>query len=222
MTTHFVLVVDDEDTARRSLRRFFEATGDVVVTTANSVEGARAALRNARFDGVVADLALDAESRGGLTVLDLVRSQDDAEGGGPTELLLVTGGKDIPAANRAEELGARFLHRPFDTSALVRFLDRVRARAALGETVIEEASRLSDMAKLPARIRQAFVLVVTRRSVEEICLVMGISENTFRTYLKVLIRALRRTAGIEAKDRKDIALAVLSRVLRARDSTLIG
>lgn len=212
----FVLVVDDEDIVRASLRRLLEAAGDVAVATATDAASAEAALRANRFDGVVTDLAFGpdaADARSGLEVLDLVRRLDDGRGDGLTELVLITGTNDIVAANRAEELGARFLHKPFDPSAVARFLDRVRGKARVAEVAVEEAARLADRARLPARVRQVFLLIVARQSTQEICAWLRISEDTLKTYVKTLIRELRHVAGIEAKDRRDITLAVWSRVV---------
>lgn len=116
-------------------------------------------------------------------MLEDVRRQDERRGEGLTELMLITGTSDIVAANHAEAVGARFLHKPLDSSALARFLDRVRGRALLAELAVEEAVRLAERARLAARVREVFFLVVARKSTLEICACMNISEDTLKTYL---------------------------------------
>jgi len=210
-----VLVVDDDDGALQALTRALVVHQGVEVTTATTEALALPVVSEVAFDAVIADLALEASPRGGLAVLEAVRREEAAQGRGRAELLLVTGGEDIAAANVAEDLGARFLHKPFAPEAITRLVDRTRARAVdLDEVVANEVAMLAEGVGLRGRDRETFVLMAAGLSSAEIQARMGIGFATERTYSNNVFSRLRERFAIELKNRHDLALFVRDSALR--------
>ena len=124
-----MLVVDDEPSIRRYLRRFLESSG-YTVREAGDVDRAVDLLHEVSVDAVVLDLRLPdlrGWKRSGHDVSAFLRLRDDLAG---IPVLILTG---YPLSQEQEDLlqrrGARVLYKPVGYTTLVRHLDRVTQRS---------------------------------------------------------------------------------------------
>jgi DNA-binding NtrC family response regulator len=109
---HHVLVVDDEEMIRRSLRLVLEAEGYQVTTAANAAEG-RALLESEPPDCAVLDLRL-----GDGSGLDLLREGRTRHPG--LKAILISAHGDLESAVEALRLGAYdFIRKPFEVEEVV-------------------------------------------------------------------------------------------------------
>ncbi|MEW5945457.1 MAG: sigma-54 dependent transcriptional regulator [bacterium] len=132
-----VLVVDDEEAARKSLERILRKEG-CSVTPAASGEEAVEKLKRDEFHLVLADLVMEG-GVGGMEVLDAVkeRSRD-------TEVIIMTGYASVETAIAAMKRGAfHYLQKPFRTEEVRHLasqaLDKVRLRTQVRK--LEEEAR---------------------------------------------------------------------------------
>ena len=205
-----VLVVDDDPLVRLSVSRAL-ATLDVEVATAAGAADALAKLGAETFEGVIADFSLGDGS--GLDVIELAWRSRVSRGRPPPELVLMTGTDDREAANRAHDLGARFLHKPFDPSSLEKFVARARARATRIEALEGEMARIEAEAGFSRRPREAFRLIARFKTLDQIRAEMGLGVATARTYVSQVVQGVSKVARAPLEDRKDVGIYVLSRVL---------
>lgn len=106
-----LLVVDDDASTRRLLRRLLEREGHAIVEAVD-LASAGAALAHARFDLVLLDLQLG--TRSGLELFALQGAEMPAT-------IVISGAGDDAAARRAQAAGARqFLKKPVSGAALRR------------------------------------------------------------------------------------------------------
>ncbi len=145
-----VLVVDDDASMRRAVRRQLEGEGWAVVVAENVPE-AIAAMRDGRelFDCVVSDVHMPGST--GFDLIESIRRHDDE-----LPVLLMTGDPSLDGAVRAIDTGAvSYLAKPFDQETLATSVARaarrhgvarMRRRAALfAEQVLgPEAGELSQ------------------------------------------------------------------------------
>lgn len=120
-----VLLVDDEPTVTRALRRSLMGHHEVV-----EASGAREALglleAGQRFDAVVCDVVMPE-----MTGVDFVAALRAAAPALAQRVVLMTGGvASGPLSAALKQLGAPTLDKPFETSALLAALDRCFARPA--------------------------------------------------------------------------------------------
>jgi EAL domain-containing protein (putative c-di-GMP-specific phosphodiesterase class I) len=126
-TSASILVVDDDLTVRRTLRRVFTSAGLEVVDAVDGEEAAGLVLgRN--FDVILSDIAMPA--LGGIDLLRVVRERDL-----DVPVVLLTGDPDIETAAKAVQYGAfRYLIKPINVQSLRR--------------TVEQAIRLHRLARL--------------------------------------------------------------------------
>jgi DNA-binding NtrC family response regulator len=113
-----LLLVDDEDLVRDSLREFFEKRGHAV-REAESVSAARLAARAARTDAAVVDYQLP--DGDGLEVLSALRAADASL---PVVMLTAHGSIDL-AVQAIKEGADQFLTKPVDLPTLAVVLERL-------------------------------------------------------------------------------------------------
>lgn len=120
-----ILVVDDEEVARHSVRRLLQRRGFADVDLCAEGGAALAALQAKDYDVVLLDLLMPGMD--GLEVLAAAKPQAPA-----TEFVLVTAVDDVPQAVRALRLGAYdYLVKPVDNARLVFTLERALERRGL-------------------------------------------------------------------------------------------
>ncbi|MGQ9655877.1 MAG: response regulator, partial [Thermodesulfobacteriota bacterium] len=106
-----ILIVDDEQRIRSLLAEYFEYKGWEVRTAQDGKE-AIAALRSASFDVVLSDIRMPGAS--GLEVL-----RETRQGSSSTQVLLMTGYRDLQSAIVAVNQGAfAYVEKPFDIHEL--------------------------------------------------------------------------------------------------------
>ncbi len=112
MTPRRILLVEDEQLARRTLARVLEIKG-YHVTSLESGDAALARLRDERFDVVITDLVM--EGTNGVQVLREAKERDP-----DACVVVVSGYCDVDSAIDALRLGAEdYLAKPFDYDELL-------------------------------------------------------------------------------------------------------
>ncbi|HJZ88115.1 MAG TPA: response regulator [Polyangia bacterium] len=119
----YLLVVDDEEVIRRTLRRYFEHHG-YEVAEAPDISEARESLRSRPPDGVFLDKNLPGGS--GVEFISEVRATRS-----DVVVLVITGYASAQSAARAQELGAdAYLAKPFRLEDAKVALESALARRA--------------------------------------------------------------------------------------------
>jgi len=121
-----ILVVDDEEAIRKSLRMVLEYEGYDCVEARNGPEGIEA-LRREAPDAVLLDIKMPGMD--GLEALQAVRAKDPH-----TPILMISGHGDIPTAVEAIHKGAYdFLEKPLESERVLTALRNAIERKALRE-----------------------------------------------------------------------------------------
>jgi RNA polymerase sigma factor (sigma-70 family) len=185
-----VLVVDDDESVRRSLRRLLCSSGYEVrsfATPREFLDGDHGRPDQPRC--VVADVMMP-----GLSGIEL--QEELAERGIPLPVVFVTGHGDIPMGVRAMREGAvDFLTKPFDERDLLSAVDRAMLQC------IEEAGRREDsrrardaLSDLTPREHEVLRYVIAGLLNKQIAARMDISEKT----VKVHRGRVMQKAGVES------------------------
>jgi FixJ family two-component response regulator len=171
-----VFVVDDDLSVREALRSLIRSAGLRCETFATAAE----LLRHPRPDApacVVLDVQLPGGS--GLDVPTELR-----ESGTDLPIIFITGHGTIPMSVRAMKAGAlEFLTKPFSEQELLGAIRQalVRDRETRARRAEVDALR-ARFAKLTARERDVFELVVTGRMNKEIAAELGTAEQTIKQH----------------------------------------
>lgn len=120
-----LLLVEDEETLRSTLRMNFELEGYDVTTAVRGSE-ALDRLRGAHFDGVVLDVMLPDVD--GFTVCETIRLEGDR-----TPVLFLTARTTPSDRIRGLKAGDDYLGKPFDLTELLLRVQKLAARAPGGE-----------------------------------------------------------------------------------------
>lgn len=126
-----LLLVEDEETLRSTLRMNFELEGYDVTTAVRGGE-ALERIRGARFDGIVLDVMLPDVD--GFTICETIRLEGDR-----TPVLFLTARTTTADRVRGLRAGDDFLGKPFDLQELLIRVEKLVARAA--EAVTTSPSR---------------------------------------------------------------------------------
>lgn len=94
-----ILIVEDEDRARKNMVRLMQAQGFDVLSGASATE-ARGLIDKNQFDVIVTDMLMEDENSG-LSVLKAAKDKDDL-----TEIIVITAYGSIPKAVTSTKLGA--------------------------------------------------------------------------------------------------------------------
>jgi DNA-binding NarL/FixJ family response regulator len=175
-----VLLVEDEEVARRMLTVGLERLGHRVVACADGAEAL--ALLDDRIDVVVTDLVMPKSD--GLALLRTLEGRDD-----PPLRIVITSFADKDRAIEALNLGAHYLlEKPFLAGELDQVIQRVLRRG--GGSVEDIFER--QMATLPisSKERQLIVYVLKGLPNAEIAAQLGSSEVAVKSALFALYRKL--------------------------------
>lgn len=141
--TRQVLLVEDDDALRESLRQTLDLEGISVIATAHFVQARRTVRAN--FNGVVlTDIRMPGQD--GFDVLAMVRAADEE-----LPVVMLTGEGDVPMAIRAMKEGAYdFLEKPCATDHLLGVLNRALDHRALilKTRAMERRLKRSDLASV--------------------------------------------------------------------------
>ena len=120
---HKILIVDDETPTLEMLELFLGALGYAVLTARNESEGFEIFKRE-NPPIILTDVKMPGKD--GLTFLEEVKERRPE-----TEVIVITGHGDQDLAQRAFSLKATdFLHKPLDTDALEKILERIETKLA--------------------------------------------------------------------------------------------
>ena len=171
-----VFVVDDDLSVREALRSLIRSAGMRCDTFATAADF----LRHPRPDAP-ACLVLDVQLPGG-SGLDF--PTELKESGVDLPIIFITGHGTIPMSVRAMKAGAlEFLTKPFSEQELLAAIDQALARDREMRARRAELEALRErFAKLTARERDVFELVVTGRMNKEIAAELGTAEQTVKQH----------------------------------------
>lgn len=154
-----VLLVDDDASLLRAIKRLLVQAGYAVVTASDGNE-AVAALGQSAFDAVVSDVSMP-----GLTGVELLRAVRELDADLP--VLLATGSPSMQTAMEAIEMGAaRYFEKPVETprlldavaQAVARFANARRMRAAMVKvSQVDDADR-SLQSSFDGALEQLFMV----------------------------------------------------------------
>lgn len=186
-----VLLVDDDDAVRRSLRRLLEANGFRVETFASAEE-----LLGAPHRAGPCCLVLDVRLPG-LDGLGLQRLLADREDELP--IVFISGHGDIPMSVKAMKAGAiDFLTKPVREADLVPAVSSGLAASGLRTARREEVARArATLARLSPREADVLRLVVAGKLNKQIAAELGIAEKTVKLHRGHLTRKMGRKSVAE-------------------------
>jgi DNA-binding NarL/FixJ family response regulator len=118
----------------------------------------------------------------GLDVLAWARARGDR-----TPALVMTGRSDHAAANRAQELGAEFLYKPYPKSCLDAFLLRCDAAHARHASIAGAVARLTLRYALPRREQDIVSALARGVARTELAEALDVSENTVKSTVRKLL-----------------------------------
>jgi len=177
-----VIVIDDDESVRRSLSRLLKTEGHAVECFASAEEYLLAAVPS----GVAACLVLDINMPG-LNGLDFQQVQIDR--GSCDQIVFITGHGDVPMCARAMKAGAvDFLPKPFGDDALLEAVDRALHRARL-----QNSARLR-LATLTVREMEVFRHLISGKLNKQIAADLGTAEKTVKLQRGSLTAKLGITA----------------------------
>jgi FixJ family two-component response regulator len=179
-----VFVVDDDLSVREALRSLIRSAGlrcETFGTAADFLAHSRRA--------APACLVLDVHLPGG-SGLDLPTAL--RESGADLPIIFITGQGTIPMSVRAMKAGAQeFLTKPFSEQELLDAIHQALVRDREGRAVRAELDALrARFARLTARERDVFTLVVTGRMNKEIAAELGTAEQTIKQHRGRVMRKL--------------------------------
>lgn len=166
-----LLLVEDEIEARDALARSL-ARAKYEVRVASSVEEA---LPLIDVDLAVIDVKLGEDDRGGLRILEAIRSRSRMP------VVMITAFADVDKVKTALNLGAsHLLEKPFRALDLLGVLDRLLAVRSDSAATVKEAF---VRARLTAREAEVAMLALKGLPSPEIAQVLGMSDKTVRQHL---------------------------------------
>lgn len=170
-----VLIVDDDDAVRSSIRYLLQVTG-IACRSADSVRDALALLGDDQESVVLADVQMPDED--GLTLLGRLRS-----GGHTNPIIIMTAHGNVSLAVQAMQQGADdFIQKPLQGDELFHALDRVKSRSELRRAAGDRTGAARRFEKLSPResdVLQALIDGGTSRVIGER---LGLSPRTVEEY----------------------------------------
>lgn len=169
-----IIVIDDHESVRSSLRVLLEANG----LSVRDYPSALAYLKdNGGGDCLVVDLRMP-----GMSGLELQQEMNRRHSAVP--LIVVTGHGDVPLAVAAMRAGAfDFLEKPFDDEVLVSSINRALAEGSKArETQNESRAAAALIAALTSREQEVLDHLVLGKSNKLIAHELGISPRTVETH----------------------------------------
>jgi DNA-binding NtrC family response regulator len=155
-----VLVVDDEDGVRESLRLLLE--DEYEVATVGSVDEALCSLDEGPADVVLLDLVMPGGSG-----LDLLRQL--AERGDGPPVVMVSATRAIPAAVEAMKLGAvDFVTKPFEVEGLRLKVRQILQHRQLEQEVVRLRDEIAERSRLGRLIGRSEAMRAVYRTVERV------------------------------------------------------
>jgi FixJ family two-component response regulator len=186
-----VHVVDDDDSLRKAVTRLLRAAGYDVRAYSSAGDFALAT-RDNRRGCVLLDVRMPGPS--GLQLQEALAKEDE-----PLPVIFLTAHGDVPMSVRAMKAGAvDFLTKPVDRNALLNAVRTALARDAQLHTSKEQQRDLRmRFAKLTAREREVFELVVAGRLNKQMAAELGIAERTVKLHRAQMMAKMQVTSLAE-------------------------
>ena len=190
-TAPLIHVVDDDEAHRTAVSRLLEASG----------------YRVAQYSSALALLAKPRPTEPGCILLDvqmeglsgLQLQERLAELGHALPIVFLTGHADVPSSVRAIKAGAEdFLTKPAPKDVLLAAVQRALARYhAAQEKYVHDDAQQARLAKLTAREREVFGLVVRGKLNKQIAYELGTSERTIKAHRRSIMHKLQMRSFAE-------------------------
>lgn len=177
-----ILLLEDDPFMRGALERALAAHDvDVVERAAASKEH----IAQNEYAAWLLDIAVPDGS--GLDVLEWARAE-----GHRTPALVMTGHADHHEINRAQQLGAEFLYKPYSRANLQAFLDRVADERAPSRVVVQAAIAFARQHALTPRETDVLTAVARGVARADLPAALGVTENTLKTIVRRLLERCQR------------------------------
>ena len=204
--TPIVVIVDDDESVRRAIRRLLTTVGYDVETYATASE----LVRRGPLEGpgcLILDVRMPEIN--GLQLRDWLWSLGHSE-----PVVFITGYGDVETGVRAMKGGAvDFLMKPFGEEALLKAVKRALLLDAEARHESEELADLRGRHRtLTRREREVCKLVATGRLNKQIATVLGTREKTIKVHRARVMRKMRVTSVAEL-------VRAVDRLARAGDNT---
>ena len=180
-----ILLVDDDASLRRALKRLLGSAGYSVEAFASAEE-----FLSRRIEDEESCLVLDVRMPG----IDGMQLQNELiERKSPIPIIFITGHGDIPMSVRAMKAGAvDFLAKPFESDALLTAIESAVARGREARKLEREKDEVRQLVdSLTPRERQVMLYVVTGMLNKQIAFELGISEKTVKVHRARVMEKMR-------------------------------
>ena len=159
-----ILIVDDDDIARKNLSRILQREG-FEVSTAKTGSTALERLNDSAYDLVMTDLVM--EDLNGLELLARIKNQYPY-----LEVILITGYASIPTAIEAIKKGAyHYIEKPIRPAEMVHLARQAIEKKRLREQVVKLEARIKGDLAEPVLIGQSQKMVEVTKLIKQIATV---------------------------------------------------
>lgn len=175
-----ILVVDDDDGMRSSLRTLLDAVLGIPTETAESVDAALRKIADDEDLCVLTDLRMP--GRDGFSLLSDLRAR-----GRTNPVIVMSAYGEVAMAVRAMKEGADdFIEKPFEQDDLLAALERVRARHDARQRAAARISATHRLASLSPREGEVLSALMAGGNSRTIAAQLGISARTVEEYRRLL------------------------------------
>ena len=159
-----ILIVDDDDIARKNLSRILQREG-FEVSTAKTGSTALERLNDSAYDLVMTDLVM--EDLNGLELLARIKNQYPY-----LEVILITGYASIPTAIEAIKKGAyHYIEKPIRPAEMVHLARQAIEKKRLREQVVKLEARIKGDLEEPVLIGQSQKMVEVTKLIKQVATV---------------------------------------------------
>jgi len=188
----YLLYVEDDDAARRSVARHLRSRHSAVRATGTAEEARRLATARSRFCGFIVDYRLpDGDG------LSLIEELHQRHPGVPA--MLLTGELSRELVNECARRDVRYVVKPFGLEQLDPFFEAVSAR--LGQLDPADVEEL--VVQVRATEREAQVLrrtLLDQQSYDDIADALDVSRHTVKTHVRNLLSKTMATTIAELRE----------------------
>jgi len=164
MNPGHILIVDDDNVARKNLTRLLQKEGFKVSSAKNGFMGIELLSKNA-YDLMMTDLVM--EDMDGLELLSKAKDQYPN-----TEVILITGYASIPTAIKAIKKGAyHYLEKPIRPDEMIHLVHQAIEKKRLREQVMNLEAQLQKDSEEPLLIGQSPEMIEVVKLIKQIAMV---------------------------------------------------
>ena len=182
-----ILVVDDEETVRRSIQKRLEKEGYRVIAIDNAVDGLKI-FETAGFDAVISDIRM--REMNGLELLARIRALN-----GDVPVIMVTGDPSLETAQECVKHGAYdYVTKPVERDALLQTVRRAVEKKRLDERLKAYQKELEERVQEQTRIIRALFQMANElnalETLEDVLrtVIQGVHRHTRSERVIILLR----------------------------------